>query len=88
MSGARRLKGKMTQGDSPDWRPLENLANEEIAGWFMWMFEVALSDGTHVQAYKHRERGGICISTTPAERSSTRSPIDIGRSRCWTLFPG
>jgi hypothetical protein len=26
---------------------------EEVTGDFMWMFEVALTDGTKLQAYKH-----------------------------------
>jgi hypothetical protein len=43
----------MCQGDAPDWSPLLDAVNEEFVGDFMWMFEVTLSDGTSLQAYKH-----------------------------------
>jgi predicted RNase H-like HicB family nuclease len=40
----------MTQGDRPHWQPLMDLV---MTGW-MWMFEVCLSDGRKLHAYKHR----------------------------------
>ncbi|MEA2157456.1 MAG: ribonuclease VapC [Solirubrobacteraceae bacterium] len=43
----------MTQGDTPDWRPLEQTVGMELTGDFMWMFEVTLADGRRLQAYKH-----------------------------------
>ncbi len=43
----------MTQGESPEWRPLLDLVGEEVTGDFMWMFEVELSDGSSLHAYKH-----------------------------------
>jgi hypothetical protein len=43
----------MTQGDRPDWRPLQELVGDRVTGDFMWMYEVELSDGSSLQAYKH-----------------------------------
>lgn len=43
----------MTQGERPNWRPLEELVGDQVVGDFMWMFEVELSDGSLLQAYKH-----------------------------------
>jgi hypothetical protein len=36
----------------PEWEPLLNFAPDHI-GDFMWMYAVALTDGTRLQAYKH-----------------------------------
>lgn len=44
----------MTNGDDPVWAPLEAAVGDELVGWFMWMYEVRLDDGTALQAYKHR----------------------------------
>ena len=43
----------MLQGHDPDWRPLLKTVGEEVTGDFMWMFEVELSNGKRVHAYKH-----------------------------------
>jgi hypothetical protein len=43
----------MWQGRTPEWQPLLDAVGEEIAANFMWMFEVRLSDGTPLHAYKH-----------------------------------
>jgi len=43
----------MTQVERPNWEPLVNAVGERVAGDFMWMFEVELSDGRSLQAYKH-----------------------------------
>lgn len=43
----------MTQGERPEWEPLVNAVGARVAGDFMWMFEVELSDGRSLQAYKH-----------------------------------
>jgi hypothetical protein len=43
----------MSLRDEPDWGPLVEAVGELLAGWFMWMFEVELDDGTRLQAYKH-----------------------------------
>lgn len=53
MDDALIYEGGATQGDRPEWRPLLDVAGEAIAGDFMWMFEVELSDGRLLQAYKH-----------------------------------
>ena len=50
-----RLKGQMTQGDSPDWDPLELVLGDVLPGWFMWMFEVRLDNGLILNAYKHHQ---------------------------------
>jgi hypothetical protein len=43
----------MTQRRLPEWQPLLDVVGEEITGHFMWMFEVELSNGARLQAYKH-----------------------------------
>ncbi len=53
MGGPRIYRGAATQGSRPDWAPLLEAVGEEVTGDFMWMFEVELSDGTKLQAYKH-----------------------------------
>jgi hypothetical protein len=47
------LTGEMVQGEQPDWQPLEDLVGTDVVGDFMWMYEVALSDGRSLHAYKH-----------------------------------
>ena len=46
------IHGPMTQGDDPDWRPLVRAVGEDLAGDFMWMYEVVTSDAS-IHAYKH-----------------------------------
>ena len=53
MSNDKTIAGEMGQGDRPNWEPLEAMVGEELAGEFMWMFQVDLADGTAVHAYKH-----------------------------------
>ena len=50
---SEEYRGETTQGDSPVWEPLLAAIGEELAGDFMWMFEVRLTDGRLLQAYKH-----------------------------------
>ena len=52
MEGAERTRGEVCNFKQPNWRPLERVA-EEIAGAFMWMFEVDMENGDRVHAYKH-----------------------------------
>jgi len=52
------IKGLMFQGDSPNWRPLLRLLDEELVGWFMWMFEVRTLDRRSLHAYKHSATRG------------------------------
>lgn len=50
----RRLySGKSYRCDRPEWGPLVDLLGVELAGDFMWMFEVELEDGPRLQAFKH-----------------------------------
>ena len=43
----------MLPGGSPNWDPLVGLVGEEVTAEFMWMFEVAMSDGRRLHAYRH-----------------------------------
>lgn len=45
-------RGKFTERREPIWDPLLELLPEDIDD-FMWMGEVALTDGTQIQLYKH-----------------------------------
>jgi hypothetical protein len=42
----------MLSARDPEWEPLLNLAPDHV-GHFMWMYTVALTDGSRLQAYKH-----------------------------------
>jgi hypothetical protein len=53
MARHRPLRGRAGQGDEPRWGPLESLVGYALAGWFMWMFDVELDDGSRLDAYKH-----------------------------------
>src|SRR5437763_16076889 len=53
MARQRIFDGELSQFETPDWRPLEQLVDDDVAALFMWMHEVQLSDGSLVQAYKH-----------------------------------
>lgn len=52
MLSEKKIKGEMLGNFEPNWQPLEDTAPHHIED-FMWMFEVELADGTHLQAYKH-----------------------------------
>jgi hypothetical protein len=43
----------MVQGHTPDWRPLLEVAGDEVTRGFMWMYDVRLASGRYLQAYKH-----------------------------------
>jgi hypothetical protein len=45
--------GGIVQYDEPRWEPLERAVGEDLAGWFMWMFEVQTTEHRRFQAYKH-----------------------------------
>lgn len=49
----RVAAGRSFDGE-PDWRPLENLAPENVDE-FMWMFGVKTEDGERIEVYKHCE---------------------------------
>lgn len=52
MPRRRGIKGEATQGEEPNWEPLVNAVGERVTRDFMWMFEVELTDGRSLQAYK------------------------------------
>ena len=52
MTFGRARKGEIVNLREPDWTPLLQVAPEVVAD-FMWMYEVALRDGTRIHAYKH-----------------------------------
>jgi hypothetical protein len=58
MGKARVYRERSSQGDTPEWGPLLDLVGEEVTGDFMWMFEVTLTNGTSLQAYKHIDTRG------------------------------
>lgn len=53
MSTARPISGDVVQAETPHWKPLLAVVGEGLAEWFMWMFELRLSDGTRMDVYKH-----------------------------------
>jgi hypothetical protein len=53
MARHRPLRGRAGQGNEPRWGPLGSLVGYALVGWFMWMFEVELDDGSRLDAYKH-----------------------------------
>jgi hypothetical protein len=52
MSRVRRIRGRTTQYESPEWQPLLDFAPEHVDD-FMWMFELELRRGHRLHAYKH-----------------------------------
>jgi hypothetical protein len=54
MADQAYVHGNIVQYDEPVWEPLERAIGEDLAGWFMWMFEVQTTDYRRFQAYKHR----------------------------------
>ncbi len=54
-------RGKFTDRREPIWEPLLEVLPEDIDD-FMWMGEVALTDGTQIQLYKHYwRRRYLCL---------------------------
>jgi hypothetical protein len=53
MLGDDTIRGTALRSDEPEWRPLVDLVGSELAEWFMWMFDLALTDAARVHAYKH-----------------------------------
>jgi hypothetical protein len=47
------IDGEALQGGTPNWLPLALVAGIDLLEDFMWMFEVRLSDGRRLHAYKH-----------------------------------
>src|SRR4051812_48028900 len=53
MTPQRAIKGTVVQAAHPSWSSLEGVVGTDLAGWFMWMYELRLDDGTRVDAFKH-----------------------------------
>jgi hypothetical protein len=53
MHRAAVVEGVVIQVGVPDWTPLEVAIGSDISGWFMWMHEIRLADGSRLHAYKH-----------------------------------
>jgi hypothetical protein len=53
MAQVRASSGTVVQAEEPSWSSLEAVLGIELAGWFMWMYELGLDNGTRVDAYKH-----------------------------------
>jgi hypothetical protein len=85
MSNSKTIAGEMGQGDRPSWEPLEAMVGAELAGEFMWMFQVDLADGTAVHAYKHiftrrylhLGEDGRTLVFTRSGRYRTIDPFDL-----------
>jgi hypothetical protein len=81
----KTITGEMGQGERPNWEPLEAMVGETLAGEFMWMFQVDLSDGTAVHAYKHiftrrylhLGEDGRTLAFTSSHRYRTVDPFDL-----------
>ena len=53
MGTRRTYRVEMLQGEEPEWGPLLGTVGERVTRDFMWMFEVKLSNGKQLHAYKH-----------------------------------
>lgn len=68
------IAGEGTQGERPDWEPLEKLVGYDGADDFKWMYEVELVDGTEIHVYRHIEtREWLHLSTDGTAFVYTRS---------------
>ena len=80
--GARQtIRGDVVQADTPDWKPLLDVA-AELVDDFMWMYEIRLQDGRRVHAYKHIDTRGYAHlgGTGEAFRyagGSSYEPVDL-----------
>jgi hypothetical protein len=79
MSKARIYSGKSMQGHRPEWGPLLDAVGEQVTGDFMWMFEVELTNGTPLQAYKHADTRRY-VHLAPDGRAFVFEPPDSYRS--------
>jgi hypothetical protein len=75
--------GEIHQCERPCWRPLLDVVGTELIEWFMWMYEVRLSDGCHVHAYKHRVTRRYLHLTDDGDAVAYKgggvyTPLDLG----------
>lgn len=54
------IPGHIHQWTDSNWAPLLALVGDQLAGWFMWMGEIRLDDGTAIHAFKHRDLRRYC----------------------------
>ncbi len=53
MGSTSATNGIVVQAGVPNWAPLEAVVGRDLAGWFMWIYEIELADGSRIHAYKH-----------------------------------
>lgn len=46
--------GEVVAGAGPEWAALERVLGAGLCRWFDWLYEVSLSDGVALYAYRHR----------------------------------
>ena len=76
----------MTQGERPEWEPLVNAVGSRVARDFMWMYEVELSDGRSLQAYKHVDTRGYVHLAADGEAYYYESPDQYVPIPAWRIF--
>lgn len=74
MGRIKTFAGEAIQGDDPNWEPLLETAGHRVVGDFMWMFEVELSDGRRLQAYKHIDTRGYVHLDADGNAFAYQSP--------------
>lgn len=79
MARKRTWRGRIAQGDTPDWAPLCDLVGEPVVADFMWMFEVELNDGSRLQAYKHIDTRRYIHLSSAGLAFAYRPPDHYGR---------
>jgi len=80
------------QCTAPNWKPLQLVLHEDdLVGWFMWMFETRCEGGIHLHAYKHVTTrrylhltpGGKAYwydASVPLSKPSRYNPIALDRA--------
>lgn len=74
MGRIKTYRGEAIQGDDPNWEPLLETAGHRVVCDFMWMFEVELSDGRRLQAYKHIDTRGYVHLDADGNAFAYQSP--------------
>jgi hypothetical protein len=86
MPRRRGIKGEVTQGERPDRTPLVDAVGERVAGDFMWMFEVELSDGRSLHAYKHVDTRRYVHLTADGQAYFYEPPTRYVPIPAWEIF--
>ncbi len=58
MPKARPRAGKVVNYETPNWLALQQALGQRQRDRFTWRYEVLLTDGTHVQVYRHCDTRG------------------------------